>query len=95
MRTLIPLTCLQWPFLDIPQQILEIVDMHFRPFATQQQGIANVGELIFEVETFIGSYLGDCSCDEGLVVVVVADGVEELCGVRMTICFVFNLAPTA
>ena len=77
MRTLNPLTCLQWPFLDIPQQIHEIVNMCFRPFPRQQQGSANVGKLIVD-RAVLNFYLGDRSCDEGLVVVVVADGIEEL-----------------
>ena len=88
MRTLIPLTCLQWPFLDIPQQIHEIVYMYFRPFATQQQGIMNISELIVD-GAVVAFYLRDCSCNEGLVVVVVADSVEELCGVRMAVYFIF------
>ena len=76
IRTLIPLTYLEWPSLDIPQQIHEVVDMRFRPFAIQQ-GFVNFGELIVDGAVVVFD-LGDCSCDEGLVIIVVADGVKEL-----------------
>ena len=93
MRALIPLRSLQWPLLDILQQIQEITDMRLRPFATQQ-GIANVGELVVD-GTVVAFYLYDCPYNKLLVIIVPADGVEKLSIVRMAIRFILDLPPTA
>ena len=83
---LVPFLGFQGASGDIPQQILEIINVHISPASAMKYGIAN--SIIIMSST---SYLRDHSYSGFLFGMPVRDCVEELRVVEMAVAFIFQV----